>query len=126
MKRSLTHRQADVLTFLRTWFAQSPDVGPSMDDIIAGVGLSSRGNASALIGKLEERGYVVRTPHQARSLRLIEPPAPARTPDLAEAARALLDSIIDEDPERTGTAIVSTAALGDLDLALAEMDHAGS
>ena len=143
MKSGLTPRQADVLGFLRRWADRHPEIGPSLDDVVAGAGLSSRGHASRMIARLVERGYVVRAAHRARSLRLIDGPEPAAAPParyadhrpmpgpardlapafgLAQAARALLDAIVSEDPDGDGTAVVSAAALGDLDLALAEFE----
>lgn len=116
----LTPMQSRTLEYLRARLSTS-EVCPSYAEIAAHLGLKAKSNIPKLLKRREERGFIERFPRRARAIRLISRNdllGRDAGPVLA-AARDLLDAIVEEDPER-GTAIVRSAALGALDIAVAE------
>lgn len=119
----MTRRQLDLLNFLRRWFAEH-EHGPSYQDIIAGSCFRSKGHLQVTLKRLEAHGRITMIPSRARSIRLVnngDGRDTGRWTPLGEAARRVLASIAFEDPD-AGMAVVSSDALGDLDLALAERE----
>lgn len=66
----LTQQQAGVLSFIRTFIA-ARGYSPTYAEIAAGVGLMSKGRICAIIGQLEERGFVRRLRQRARSITIV-------------------------------------------------------
>ncbi|MCA1909435.1 MAG: hypothetical protein LDL39_13840, partial [Magnetospirillum sp.] len=83
------------------------------------LGLKSKSRVSALLDRLEERGFITREKCRRQSLCLV-PQSDDRVKGALDAARALLDAIVHEDPDN-GIATVRSEALGALDVALAEL-----
>lgn len=62
----LTTQQAELLSFLR--YRQSAGSTPSLDEMKTALGLASKSSIHRLLVALEERGYIHRDYHRARSL----------------------------------------------------------
>ena len=77
----MTPRMSACLKFILAYWAEH-EYAPSYDDIKVGLGAKSKGTVSALVTKLEERGYIERTPNLARSIRVL----PSRQPPDAPGA----------------------------------------
>lgn len=75
MTFGLTEKQAEILAFLRKWFAEN-DVAPTYREIAKAVGIKGYGEVVRVISGLCDRGYVRRLPNRARSLQLIDKGAP--------------------------------------------------
>ncbi len=71
---SLTKRQLDVLYFIHKHTLNHNGVAPSYDEIKDGIGLKSKNGINRLICALEERGYIRRHPHKARSIHILRMP----------------------------------------------------
>ena len=65
----MTPRMSACLKFITAYWAER-DYAPSYDEIKDGLGAKRKGTVSELISKLEERGYIERTPNLARSIRV--------------------------------------------------------
>ena len=63
----LTRKQKTYLTYLEA------NPGAAYTDIQAYLGLKSRSSAFRLVVQLEERGFVVRVPFRARSIKVVRP-----------------------------------------------------
>lgn len=120
----MTAMQAKCLGLLESWFRDHRHA-PTYDEIAAGLGDMSKSNAFRIVKGLEEGGYLTRRSYRERSIRLTVLPVAGDPAPLVQAARRLLDTIKVEKPE-DGYALVGSAALGDLDLALADMEAAAS
>ena len=114
----MTHLQEKMLAFLRVWFKTHVE-SPSFDEIMEGVGMNTKSHVSKVLLRLEEEGHIIRQHNRARSIRLVSLPAD----NVVMAAAAVLDAILEENIA-TGTVTIRAAALGDLDIALAEMRSA--
>ncbi|QDZ10548.1 LexA family protein [Devosia ginsengisoli] len=66
----LTKQQAVVLTFTRSFIADS-GFSPTYDEIAEGVGLSAKSRVCAIVDQLQERGFVRRLPGRARSITIV-------------------------------------------------------
>ena len=77
----MTPRMSACLKFITAYWAER-DYAPSYDEIKDGLGAKSKGTVSALVTKLEERGYIERTPNLDRSIRVL----PSRQPPAAPGA----------------------------------------
>lgn len=66
----ITARQAQVFAFVRTAI-EGNGYSPSMVEIGDGMGMSSS-NASAIVSRLVERGWLLRVPGYPRSLIVVE------------------------------------------------------
>lgn len=69
----LTKRQRDVLTFIATYQRKTGGVSPSTADIAAGIGVVSKGNATAYLDALEERGFIRRLANRSRAIEILKP-----------------------------------------------------
>lgn len=122
----MTRRQRDALDFIRSYMLRN-GISPSYDEIAAGLGLGPTGRSTvhAALCRLREDGYLTWTPHRRRSIRLTQASTRTATQErpLAIAARALLDELRYENPA-ADEAVVSASRLGDLDVALAELEAA--
>ena len=54
-------------------FWREQGYAPSYEEIRTAMGAKSKSSVSALVAKLEERGYVERIPNLARSVRVVNP-----------------------------------------------------
>lgn len=81
----VTQRQHVVLDFLRRC-----DRSPTFAEIMVGTGLRSRSQVHAILQRLEQRGFIRRTPNIARSIELTDRvPAPSQ-PDLGTVSSTAL------------------------------------
>jgi repressor LexA len=85
MRVGLTERQLDCLEAVKA-FRERHHRMPSLDEICAMLGLASRSGASALLARLEERGYLKRVPGVARAITLRKTKCPHCGRDLARLA----------------------------------------
>ena len=72
MKLGLTPRQSDALAFIGRYIAAHGS-SPTMEEITAGLRLSSKSGAHRLLGALEQRGHICRAPNSVRSVQIVEP-----------------------------------------------------
>jgi SOS-response transcriptional repressor LexA len=63
----LTERQQELLTFIRTYYAEHHRA-PSFHEMKDGIGLKSKSAVHRLIVHLEARGHLVRVPSRARAI----------------------------------------------------------
>lgn len=70
MAEELTNREMAALGFIKGYLSEH-QYPPSMREIASALGSDSPNTARHLITKLEEKGYVKKTPYQPRSLRVI-------------------------------------------------------
>lgn len=66
----LTKKQATVLSFTKA-FIDARGFSPNYVEIAEGAGLSNKSRVCAIIDQLEERGFVRRLPHRARSITVV-------------------------------------------------------
>ena len=66
----MTARQKECLTYI-SGFWREHGYAPSYEEIRTAMGAKSKSSVSALVSKLEERGYVERIPNLARSVRVV-------------------------------------------------------
>lgn len=71
--KTLAPRQAAALSFIRRYIAEH-EFSPSLEDIRAQLGVSSRNAVAELIDKLERKGLIEREPGSRRGLRVIGGP----------------------------------------------------
>jgi repressor LexA len=69
----LTLAQQKTLDYLRQYWRKH-DRSPSLTEIAAGIGITSKGVVHRYVQALIEAGYVVQTPGRKRGLRLVEEP----------------------------------------------------
>ena len=67
----LTERQKDALNFIRDYIKEH-DKAPLIDEIVAGLSITSRSTAQRYVQALVEQGYLKRYPTRKRGLELIE------------------------------------------------------
>ena len=85
----MTPRGADLLRFLRRWFAAN-ETSPTYDEIRAGLGLASKGCVHRLVSQLVREGQIHAEPSRYRSIRLSDLEVGrlrAEVADLVEALR---------------------------------------
>jgi repressor LexA len=68
----MTPRQKECLTYINDFWREQ-GYAPSYEEIRTAMGAKSKSSVSALVAKLEERGYVERIPNLARSVRVVNP-----------------------------------------------------
>lgn len=90
----LTKRQKDLLEFIRSHVRENGGVPPSYDEMKEGLGLASKSGIARLMDALEERGFIRRIYHRARSLELMDEPLPGRK--VGDLARSVFDAIYEE------------------------------
>jgi repressor LexA len=64
----MTYRQKEALDFIKDFWGQN-GFAPSYDQIAEAMGIKSKSGVHRVITCLVERGWVVREPHKARSVR---------------------------------------------------------
>lgn len=82
---SLTDRQAAVLRYLQRHI-RAQGVVPTLADMAAELGLRSAGSLGNMISRLEERGFVRRTPGRRQSLVVVHQIPDPEQPDAAPIA----------------------------------------
>lgn len=91
----LTPRQQQLLDFIAARARQSA-VGPSVAEMALALGLSSPSSVHHLLVSLENRGYIRRAAHRARSITILPRPSPdAQERDNGFSERATLVGRID-------------------------------
>jgi SOS-response transcriptional repressor LexA len=70
MKAGLTKQQSRCLEFIKGYLATNCNA-PSYLDIMDGLGLASKSGAYRLVTALENRGYIIRLPHRARTIAIV-------------------------------------------------------
>lgn len=73
MSYGLTPKQAALLEFIRTYIPAHNGVAPSFNEIVAAIGVHSKGNVSQYLYALEERGLIRRIKYRARSIEIVDP-----------------------------------------------------
>lgn len=68
----MTRQQKKVLDFLREYIIQSGGVSPSFQEIMDGVGLSSKSHVHRIVHALEERGQIGFMPNRRRAIYLLD------------------------------------------------------
>jgi repressor LexA len=79
---ALTPRQHKAVSFIRSYYIEK-GYSPSVLEIAAALGLSSKSGAQRLVSALQDRGAITRKPGQARGISLTQY---ARPPGSAEEA----------------------------------------
>jgi SOS-response transcriptional repressor LexA len=72
---SLTRQQFKAKTFIQGYIAEH-GVGPSYDEVMVALGLSSKSGVSRIVNGLADRGHVIWNSRMARSLRVVEHSCP--------------------------------------------------
>lgn len=72
MTATLTQRQADCLAFIKDYVAAHDGVGPSFQEIMDGMGLSSKSGVHRLMNALQTRGHVRYLFGRRRSIELVD------------------------------------------------------
>ena len=75
----MTPRQKSCLEAI-SYFWDTNGYAPSYEELRVALNAKSKASISALVSKLEERGYIERIPYLARSVRVIsddQPPEPS-------------------------------------------------
>jgi len=86
----LTRKQLDLFHFIRT-YSELHGIAPTFEEMAAAVGLRSKSGIHRLLTGLEQRGWIVREPLLARSIRISDDAAALRVsfaPDVSRALRA--------------------------------------
>lgn len=68
--KTLAPRQAAALSFIRRYIAEK-EFSPSLEEIRAQLGVSSRSAVAELLDKLERKGFIEREPGSRRGLRVL-------------------------------------------------------
>lgn len=85
----LTHRQHELLIFLRDYQVEHNGVSPALWEMARALGLKSKSGTHRILSALEYRGFIARRNNEARSVTILKVPEvhldPARTLQLAVA-----------------------------------------
>ncbi|UIJ43777.1 MarR family transcriptional regulator [Sphingomonas cannabina] len=90
--QGLTVKQAELLSYLRFYIAESGGVPPSFDEMAEAMELA-KSNVHRLVRGLEERGYVTRSANRARSIIVHDQPATPYHILLNASVAELLDAL---------------------------------
>lgn len=124
----MTKKQQQCLDFIKS-FIDANGHSPSIAEISDAMGMNCRGAATMnIIIRLEEDGYITRTPRRARSIQLVKP----QWESIGMAAERLIKSIrpknitedINDKGQGTVTLTVDAVTFGDLDVAVREQNGA--
>lgn len=72
MSVSLTRKQHELLTFIKSYVRQNNGVAPSFEEMQRALGLSSKSGVHRLMDALEERGHIKRSRYRRRALELVD------------------------------------------------------
>ena len=75
MRLSATRRQQDLLRFIHGYQLAHGGVGPSQAECAKALGLASKSSVHRMLGELQERGLIQRTPNRERAIEVLVPPA---------------------------------------------------
>lgn len=75
MTMGLTPKQSEALAFIEKCAREGKE-SPTVGEIAAALNLRSKSGALRLLDSLQERGFIKRKPHRARSVRLVNPACP--------------------------------------------------
>lgn len=92
MNRSLTKRQNEILTFIKSFLADN-GYPPSVREIATAVGLASPSTVHAHLKALEDHGYIKRDPTKPRALVIYNDDGSAVTPEIDEPEKLPHSSI---------------------------------
>ena len=85
----LTHRQHELLIFLRDYQLEHNGVSPALWEMAKALGLKSKSGVHRIISALEYRGFISHREREARAITILKLPEvhldPARTLELAVA-----------------------------------------
>lgn len=70
MTGGLTERQRDCLNYLKAYIAEYGGMAPTMGEIAANLGLSSKSGVMRLLDSLEERGFIRRLRFRSRAIEI--------------------------------------------------------
>lgn len=68
MKMSTTHKQAELLAYIKAHIADNDGTAPSYEDMMHALGLASKSGVQRLLTALEERGLIARKYNRARCI----------------------------------------------------------
>lgn len=71
----LTGRMASLMACIEG-YVEANGYGPSFDEMREAMGLRAKSGIHRMITALEERGYIQRLPHRARSIEVLKPSLP--------------------------------------------------
>ena len=80
----LTRRQHELHAFITRYALENDGVSPSYDEMKSALRLASKSGVNRLINSLEERGLLVRLPHQARAVKAVPILEGLPTPDVLD------------------------------------------
>ncbi len=70
----MTRQQSRLLQFIAEYRRDhGGEVSPSLDEMALALGVRSKAGVLRLLTRLEDAGRIVRDPHRARSVRLVDP-----------------------------------------------------
>lgn len=72
MSVSLTRKQHDLLTFIKSYVAENNGVVPSFEEMQRALGLASKSGIHRLMDALEARGHIKRSRYRRRALELVD------------------------------------------------------
>jgi repressor LexA len=70
----LTRKQHDLLWYIDQFTRENDGISPSFDEMRAFLGARSKSGVHRLVNALEERGFITRLPHRARTLKALRVP----------------------------------------------------
>jgi len=119
----MTPKQQQLIAIIRDYTADH-GYAPTVREIMTLSGSKSVGGTVDMIERLEKQGHLKRGDTGSRNITLVEVDNTVDTfTSVGQAAQNLLRNILRENPKK-GYAIVSAEALGDLDIAVSEMNEA--
>lgn len=68
MKMSTTHKQAELLAYIKAHIADNDGIAPSCEEMKYALELSSKSGVHRLLTALEERGLIARKANRARCI----------------------------------------------------------
>lgn len=68
---SLTHAQAELLDYIEKFQASNSGISPSFEEMKEAMGLHSKSGVHRLLLALEQRGRIIRYPHLARAIEIV-------------------------------------------------------
>jgi repressor LexA len=71
MAISMTHKQAELLAYLKEYIADNDGIAPSFEEMKDAIGLRSKSGIYRLIAALEERGKITRICNRSRAIRVL-------------------------------------------------------
>ena len=85
----LTPREKQLVDFISAYIAENGGIGPSYNEMCAGIGIKSKSSISRLVTQLESKGILARLPHRARCIAIIDHPDVTRLSEQVFLSAAL-------------------------------------